>query len=82
MRRLSVNLPQSALLAIHKSFIRPHLDYGDTNNKNFQNEIKKLQYKACLEITGAMRGTSREKLYEQLRLLKEAGTVNQLSFIK
>ena len=50
--------------------------------KNFQNEIKKLQYKACLEITGAMRGTSREKLYEQLRLLKEAGTVNQLSFIK
>ena len=40
MKRLSVNLPQNALLTINKSFIRPHLDYGDIlydkpNNENF-----------------------------------------------
>ena len=44
MKRLSVHLPRSALLTIYKSFIRPHLDYGDIlydkpNNENFQNKI-------------------------------------------
>ena len=29
IRRLSVNLPQNVLLMIYKTFIRPHLDYGD-----------------------------------------------------
>ena len=29
IRRLSVNVPRNALLAIYKLFIRPHLDYGD-----------------------------------------------------
>ena len=29
LKRLSVNLPRNALLTIYKSFIRPHLDYGD-----------------------------------------------------
>ena len=41
IRRLSVNLPHNALLTIYKSFVRPHLDYGDIlydkpNNDNFQ----------------------------------------------
>ena len=27
--KLNVILPRSSLLTIHKSFIRPHLDYGD-----------------------------------------------------
>ena len=29
IKRLSVNTPRDALLRIYKSFIRPHLDYGD-----------------------------------------------------
>ena len=29
LRKLQNNLPRSALLTIYKSFIRPHLDYGD-----------------------------------------------------
>ena len=29
IKRLSVNLPCDALLKIYKSFIKPHLDYGD-----------------------------------------------------
>ena len=73
MKRLSVHLPRSALLTIYKSFIRPHLDYGDIlydkpNNENFQNKIEQVQYRACLAITNAIRGTSRKKLYDELGL--------------
>ena len=72
-KRLSVHLPRSALLTIYKSFIRPHLDYGDIlydkpNNENFQNKIEQVQYRACLAITNAIRGTSRERLYDELGL--------------
>ena len=46
MKRLSINLPRNALLIIYKSFIRPHLDYGDIlydnpNNEKFQKQIRK-----------------------------------------
>ena len=87
MKRLSVNLPRSALLTIYKSFIRPHLEYGDIlydkpDNESFQNKIEKVQYKACLAITGAIQGTSREKLYEELGLhsLVERRRCNKLIF--
>ena len=73
IRRLSINLPRNALLTIYKSFVRPHLDYGDIlydkpNNENFQNKLEKVQYRACLAITGAIQGTSRIKLYDELGL--------------
>ena len=84
MKRLSVNLPRSALLTIYKSFIRPHLEYGDIlydklDNKNFKN---KIEYKACLAITGAIQGNSREKIYEELELhsLVERHRCNKLIF--
>ena len=53
------------------AFIRLHLDYGDIafdklNNETFINKIEKAQYDAALAITGAIRGTSREKLYAEL----------------
>ena len=64
IRRLSVNFPQNALLMIYKSFIRPHIDYGDTfydkpNNENFQNKVEKVQYRACLGITGTIQRTTK-----------------------
>ena len=73
LRRLSVNLPRNALLTIYKSFIRPHLDYGDIlydkpNNEIFQNKIERIQYRACLAITGAIQSTSREKVYDEFGL--------------
>ena len=73
IRRLSINLPRNALLTIYKSFVRPHLDYGDIlydkpNNENFQIKLEKVQYRACLAITGAIQGTSRIKLYDELSL--------------
>ena len=36
--------------------------------KNFQNKLEKVQYKACLVITGAIQGTSRQKIYDKLGL--------------
>ena len=69
-----VNIPRSALLTICKSFTRHHhLDYGDIlfnkpNNETLQNKIEKLQLKTCLTITGAIQGTSKENLYEELGL--------------
>ena len=74
IRQLSVTLPRNALLRIYKSFVRPHLDYGDIlydkpNNENFQNKLEKVEYRACLAITGAIQGTSsRTKLYDELGL--------------
>ena len=73
IRRLSITLPRNALLTIYKSFVRSHLDYSDIlydkpNNENFQSKFEKDQYSACLAITGAIQGTSRTKLYDELGL--------------
>ena len=73
LRKLHNILLRPVLLTIYKSFIRPHLDYADiiydqAYNKSFQQKLELLQYDACLAITGAIRGTSREKLYEELGL--------------
>ena len=72
-RKVHNILPRSALLIIYKSFVTPHLDYGDimydqAYNASFHQKLELLQYNACLAITGAIRGTSREKLYEELGL--------------
>ena len=58
-------------ITIFKSFIKPHLDYGDiiydrAYNTSFHQNIESIQYNAALPITGAVRGTSREKLYQEL----------------
>ena len=73
LRKLQNILPRSALLTIYKSFIRPHLDYSEiiydqAYNASFHQKLELLQYNACLAIRGAIRGTSREKLYEELGL--------------
>ena len=65
LRKLHNILPRSALLIIYKSFIRPHLDYGDiiydqAYNASFHQKLELLQYNACLAITGVIKGTSRE----------------------
>ena len=65
--RLYSFLPRKTLINIYKAFIRPHLDYGDViyddpSNIKFSQKIESVQYNAALAITGAIRGTSREKL--------------------
>ena len=71
IKKLNVSLPRSSLLRIYKSFIRPHLDYGDViydqpNNNRLSEKIESIQYNAALAVTGAIKGTSREKLYQEL----------------
>ena len=73
LRKRDNILQRSALCTIYKSFIRSHLDYGDiiydqAYNASFHQELELLQCNACLTITGAIRGTSREILYEELGL--------------
>ena len=71
IKRLRDILPRESLVTIHKSFIRPRLDYGDViydqpNNDSFTDKIEQLHYKACLAITGATQGTSTQSLYNEL----------------
>ena len=71
LRKLNLTLPRSSLLIIYKSFIRSHLDYGDIvddqpNNSSLSEKIESLQYNAALAITGAIKGSSKGKLYQEL----------------
>ena len=64
-------MPRGSLLAIFKSFVRPHLDYVDviydqSFNNTFHQKMESIQYIAALAITGAIRGSSKEKLYQEL----------------
>ena len=66
-------LSRSALITTYKAFVRPYLDYGDilydqAYNMSFHQKLESIQYNACLAITGAMRGTSKEKLSQELGL--------------
>ena len=73
VKKLSFSFPRNALLRIYKSFIRPHLDYADIiydkpNNASFKNKIENVHYRACIAITDAFQGTTRECLYCELGL--------------
>ena len=68
IRKLQNLLPRIALIAMYKAFFRPHLDYGDIIYDQAYNasKLESLQCNACLAITEAIRGSSREKLYQEL----------------
>ena len=73
IRKFQPILPRFSLLTIYKTFVRPHLDYGDmiydqTYNASFHRKLESVQYSACLAITGTIRGTSYEKLNQELGL--------------
>ena len=49
------------------------MDYGDVvydkhSNDAFSNKLETVQYNSALAITGAIKGTSCEKLYQELGL--------------
>ena len=73
LRKFQQILPRSTLLTIYKTFIRSRLDYADivydqACNSAFHDKLESIQYNACLAITGAIRGTSTEKIYQELGL--------------
>ena len=69
MRKLQIVPPRITLATIYKTFVRPHLDYGNilydqAFNNLFQDRLESIQYNVALAITGAIRATSRKKLYQ------------------
>ena len=71
LHKLQEILPRLSLITIYKPFIRSHLGYRDiiydqAYNVSFHQKIDSIQYNAALVITGAISGTSREKLYHEL----------------
>ena len=73
LRKFEQNLPRQSLITIYKSFIRPHLDYGDivynrAFNESFHKKLESVQYNSAIAITGAIRGTSSEKLFQEVGL--------------
>ena len=73
LQKLHNLLPKSALITIYKAFVRPYLDYGNilydqVYNMSFHHKLESIQCNACLAITGAIRGTSMENLYQELGL--------------
>ena len=79
LKCLSKYLPRQTLNELYKLYVRPPLDYGDVLYHNpakvceFSNNIilphlmeklESVQYSAAVAVTGAWRGSSREKLYE------------------
>ena len=73
MKKLSLFLSRKTLLTIYKSFVRPNLDYADIIydkpfNESFKTKKEMIQYRAALAITGAIKGTSRDLLYQEIGL--------------
>ena len=77
LRFLSKYLSRNTLNELYKLYVRPHLDYGDViyhmpqKEDNFSSlgnhlmeKLESVQYAAALAVTG--RGTSRERLYNEL----------------
>ena len=60
-------------MTIYKSFIRPHLDYGDViydraSKESCHQVLKFPKYNTAIAIIGAIRGTSSENLSQKLGL--------------
>ena len=71
IKKLRYSLPRKSL--VNKAFLRLLIDYGDIiydqpQNESFCDKLESVQYKAALAITGAIQGTSREKIYQELGL--------------
>ena len=71
IKKLRYNLPRKLLITIYKAFLRPLIDYGgiiydQPQNESFCEKLESVQYKVALVITGAIKGSSREKIYQEL----------------
>ena len=71
MKRLSLILSRNQLLTFYKTFVRSHLGYAhiiyDKHfNDSFKEKMEKFQYSAALIITGATKGTSQKRFYQEL----------------
>ena len=71
---ISKYVSRNVLDQVYKLYVRPHLDYGDIIYHRYDPEmilnvtkrLEQTQYHAALAVTGAWRGTNRQKLYDEL----------------
>ena len=74
IRYLSRYVSRDVLDQVCKLYVRPHLDYWDIIYHRFDpnmsldltRKLEQSQYSAALAVTGAWRGTNRQRLYEEL----------------
>ena len=82
LKHLSKCLPLMILDQMYKALVRSHLDYCDiiyhippvlnqpplglSLNASME-KVERIQYQSALAITGTWQGSSRTKLYEELR---------------
>ena len=73
LRKRQPALPRKSLVAIYRSFIKSHLDYGNgvydrASNEPFHQSLESLQHGAAVAITEVIRGASSEKVLHELGL--------------
>ena len=73
IKKLQNRLPRRALLTIYKSFVRPHINYGDIsydqpNNDSFLSKIRIISIKCSFSHNRCNKGTSQTKIYKELGL--------------
>ena len=66
-------MQRKSFTTFYKAFLRPLVDYGDIiydqpQNESFCEKLEPVQYKAALATTGAIHDTTRDKIYQELRL--------------
>ena len=88
IKKMNFSLPPSFLSTIYKSFARPNLDNGGVNfdkpnNSSLSDKNENVQCNAMLSVTSAIRGTSKEKLYDKLRLepLRNRSRLRRMSYL-
>ena len=76
-------MPRKSLVAIYKGFLRPIIDYRNIIYEYSREKLESVHYKAELAITGAIQGTSCDKIYQELGLesLKSRRWYKRLSFM-
>ena len=73
---LDSKLPRNTVNEMYKLYVRPHRDHSDVfykvpqkagvSENDMMSKLESVQYSASLAVTGAWRGTSRDKLYNEL----------------
>ena len=65
IKKLCNFVPRKPLITIYRSFVGPHLDYGDI----MYDESCNVFFSNAVAITGMIQGTSQEKIFEELQSL-------------
>ena len=81
LKHLSKFLPLKTLNQMYKTLVRSHLDYCDiiyhmpqivrqpplgVSLHELMESVEQIQFQASLAITGCLKGSSRDRLYEEL----------------